>query len=62
MERTLRSHIEELNRIRQQLNEELMHENDLRLRNELETKARAAEMALRHYQTALELERSLARP
>lgn len=61
MERSLRTHIAELQELMHTLNEELMHEEDLRRRNELETKVRAAEMALKHYRSALELEQSLVR-
>ena len=60
MERTLKRHIEDLERMLRQLNEELMHQEDVRLRNALEAKVRAAELALRHYRTALELEQSLS--
>ncbi len=61
MEKSVSAHIAELERTLRQLNDELMHEDDLRVRNDLEGKVRAAEMALQHYQAALELEQNLAR-
>jgi hypothetical protein len=61
MQRTVEAHIRDLQQIVHQLNDQLMHQADLRLRNELETRVRAAESALRHCRTALELEQSVAR-
>lgn len=59
MQRTVSAHIAELERVVRQLTDELMHENDRRVRNELQAKIRAAEIALNHYQAALQLEQSL---
>ncbi len=59
MQRSVRAHIEELEQVARQLNDALMHEDDLRTRNELQGKIRAAEMALNHYQSALQLEQNL---
>ncbi len=61
MERTVGTHIRELERIVRQLNEELMQQKDVRMRNELEAKARAAETALSYYRNALVLEQSILR-
>jgi len=59
MQRSVGAHVEDLERILQQLNEALMSENDLRVRNSLEARARAAESALQHFQTALEIEKEV---
>ena len=56
MQRTVKAHIDDLERILRQLNDELMQEDDLRLRNALEAKVRAADQALEHFRTALVLE------
>lgn len=56
MERTVRTHIEALELILRQLNDELMEQDDLRLRNTLEARVRAANQALEHYRAALALE------
>ena len=61
MQRTVEAHIRDLEQIVHQLNDQLMHQADLRLRNELESRVRAAESALRLYRTALELEQSIVR-
>ncbi len=59
MQRTVRAHVEDLEKILQQLNDELMSEADLLVRNQLEQRARAAEKALQHFRAALELERQV---
>ncbi len=59
MQRSVGEHIQELERVVRQLTAELMHESDLHARNELEGKIRAAEIALRHYHAALQVEQSL---
>ena len=56
MQRTVKAHIEDLERILRQLNDELMQQEDLRMRNALEARVRAADQALEHYRTALALE------
>jgi hypothetical protein len=56
MERTVRTHIEALELILRQLNDELMEQDDLRLRNTLEARVRAANQALEYYRAALALE------
>jgi hypothetical protein len=56
MQRTLKVHIEDLERIVRQLNDRLMQQEDLRARNALEARVRAAEQALQHYRTAFALE------
>ncbi len=48
--------IEELKRTVLQLNDELMEEDDVRVRNALESRARAADEALQHFLIALQLE------
>ena len=53
MERTLRTHIEDLELILRQLNDEVMEQDDLRVRNALEARVRAANQALEHYRAAL---------
>ena len=57
MQRTVQAHIEDLERTLRQLNDELMQQDDVRLRNALEARARAAEQALAHFRVAIELER-----
>ncbi len=59
MQRTLRTHIEELGLLVHQLNEELMEQDDVDLRNTLEARIRAAEEALKHFHAALALEQSV---
>jgi peptidoglycan hydrolase CwlO-like protein len=59
MQRTVKAHIEDLERILHQLNEELMEQEDLRLRNALEARVRAADEALKHYRAALALEQTV---
>ncbi len=59
MERSVKSHIEELKRTVLQLNDQLMEEDDVRLRNALEARARAADQALQHFLLALQLEQKL---
>lgn len=59
MERTVRSHIAELERVLLQLNEELMQEDDVRVRNVLESRVRAAVQALQYFRGALEIEQFL---
>ena len=56
MQRTVETHIRDLERIVHQLNDELMHQADLRLRNALEARVRAADEALTHFRAALVLE------
>ena len=56
MERSVGAHIRDLERILHQLNDELMHQDDLRLRNALEARVRAADQAMQHYRAALALE------
>jgi hypothetical protein len=60
MQRTVREHLDNLELLVGRLNDELMQQEDMRLRNELEAKVRAAELALAHYRTALKLEQSMA--
>lgn len=57
MQRTVQAHIEELERALRQLNDELMQQDDVRLRNAIEARARAAEQALMYFRAAIELER-----
>ncbi len=56
MQRTVKAHIEELELLVHQLNEELMQQEDVRARNALEARVRAADQALQHFQAALALE------
>jgi len=59
MDRTVKSHIEELEQVVLQLNDRLMDEDDVRMRNALEARARAADQALQHFREALALEETL---
>ena len=59
MERSLKAHIEELTRTVLQLNDQLMQEDDVRVRNSLETRARAADQALQYFRAAIALEETL---
>ena len=59
MERSVRTHIEELERTVRLLNDQMMRLEDVHQRNELEAKVRAAQTALRHYQAALAIEQDL---
>ena len=56
LQRSVKWHIEELEQVMLQLNEQLMQEDDIRLRNALEARARAVEHALEHVREALALE------
>ena len=60
MERTVQSHIEELRRVVLQLNERLMREDDVSVRNALESRARAADQALQYFVVALQLEQKVS--
>ncbi len=57
MERTVKAHIEELQFLLHQLNDQLMEQDDVRLRNALEARVRAADESLKYFQAALDLER-----
>ncbi len=59
MQRTLKEHIDSLEQFIRQCSDDLMQQEDVRLRNELETKIRAAETALAQYRAALKAEQSL---
>ncbi len=59
MERSVKSHIEELKRTVLQLNDQLMQEGDVRIRNALESRARAADQALQYFLIALQLEQKV---
>jgi hypothetical protein len=59
MDRTVREHIEELERKLNLLSAQLMDENNRLKRNQFESELRAVELALAHYRTALELESKL---
>lgn len=60
MQRSVKQHIEDLELLMWRLNDELMEQQDVQVRNELEAKIRAAELALTHFRTALEVEQSLS--
>ena len=60
MQRSVKQHIENLELLMCRLNDELMQQQDVQVRNELEAKIRAAELALTHFRTALEVEQSLS--
>ncbi len=55
MDRMVKAHIADLERMLLELNDELMEQDDLQLRNTLEARARAAEQALEHLHAALPL-------
>lgn len=59
MERTIREHIETLERQLNMLNAKIMEESDVARRNQLESETRAVSMALAHFRAALEIERSI---
>jgi hypothetical protein len=59
MERTIREHIENLERRLNLLNTRIMEESDVGRRNHLESEMRAVEMALEHFRAALEIEKSI---
>ncbi|HET7439887.1 MAG TPA: hypothetical protein VFJ47_01185 [Terriglobales bacterium] len=56
MQRTVEAHIRDLEGIMHRLNDELMQQDDIRLRNVLEARVRAADQALQHFRAALVLE------
>ncbi len=56
MDRTVKAHIADLERMLLELNEEMMEQDDVHLRNALEARARAADRALEHLHAALQLE------
>ncbi len=60
MELTVRQHIENLEERLRELNLEFMDETDTDRRNRLESEIRAVELALSHFRTALDLEKSLS--
>ncbi len=60
MDLTVRQHIANLEERLRQLNLEFMDETDTVRRNRLESEIRAVELALSHFRTALELEKSLS--
>lgn len=59
MKRAVKDHIAELIELLKELNEQLARENDTLARKAVEGDIRAANMALTHYQLALELEDQL---
>lgn len=62
MDLTVRQHIGNLEERLRNLNLEFMDETDTTRRNLLESEIRAVELALSHFRTALELEKTLSRP
>lgn len=60
MDLTVREHIERLQSQLSTLNTEFMDETDPEKRNHLESEIRAVELALSHFEAALELERKLS--
>ena len=60
MDLTVRQHINNLEERLRNLNLEFMDETDTIRRNRLESEIRAVELALSHFRTALELEKSLS--
>ena len=59
MDFTVRQHIEKLETHLSKLNAEFMDETDTARRNQLESEIRAAEIALSHFRSALEIENSI---
>jgi len=59
MDLTVRQHIDTLEIRLRNLNAEFMDETDSDRRNHLEAEIRAAESALSHFRSALELEKAL---
>ena len=59
MKRAVKDHIAELIELLKELNEQLARESDQLARKGIEADIRAANMALTHYQLALELEEQL---
>ena len=60
MDKPLRQHITELEKLVQQLSQEMMQNRKTRAeRNRLESELRVAQQALSHYQQAIKLEREL---
>lgn len=60
MDQTVGQHIKNLEERLRHLNLEFMDETNTARRNRLESEIRAVELALSHFRTALELERSLS--
>jgi hypothetical protein len=60
MDLTVRQHIENLQSRLSALNAEFMDETDPAKRNRLESEIRAVELALSHFQAALEAEKKLS--
>ena len=58
MNLTLRQHVSRLERRLKQLSHEVMKTGDRKMANRVDAEIRAANMALAHYSTALELELS----
>ena len=59
VKRAVKDHIAELIELLKELNEQLARETDRLLRAEIEADIRGANMAITHYQLALELEEQL---
>jgi predicted lipoprotein len=59
VQRAIKDHIAELIELLKEFNEQLARENDALTRAGIEADVRAANMALTHYQLALELEEKL---
>ena len=59
MEKSVREHLRTLHEHLQSLSQQIMENRSLEERNKLEAEIRAANLAIAHYKTALELERSL---
>jgi hypothetical protein len=59
MDFTVRQHIEKLETHLRKLNAEFMEETDTARRNQLESEIRAAEIALSHFRSALEIENAI---
>ncbi len=59
MERTVKAHIAELERVLLQLNDELMQENDVCVRNALESRMRATDQVLQRFLNAIQVEQKV---
>ncbi len=59
MERTVKAHIAELERVLLQLNDELMQENEVCVRNDLESRMRATDQVLQRFLNAIQVEQKV---
>ncbi len=59
IERTVKVRIAELERVLLQLNDELMQEDDVRVRNALESRVRATDQALEDFLTDLQVKQKV---